>query len=140
MTEVEQQYKIIIVDDDDFLVDMYATKFGNSGVLVEVYKSGEALLEKLTAGTKAELLLLDIIMPNMSGIEVLTKMREQKLGEGMPVVMLTNQNDEKDIAKAQKLGIAGYIVKAAATPSEVVDEVMKIIKIIYKHNKLKWKI
>lgn len=128
MSETENQYKIIIVDDDDFLVNMYATKFGNSGVLVEVCKSGEALLEKLTTGAKAHLILLDIIMPNMSGIEVLKKMREQKLGEGIPVVMLTNQNDEKDIEETKKLGIAGYIVKAAATPSEVVDEVMKIIK------------
>ena len=126
--EIEKQYKIIIVDDDDFLVNMYATKFGNSGVSVEVCNSGEALLEKLAIGTKAQLILLDIIMPNMSGIEALKKMREQKLGEGIPVVMLTNQNDEKDINETKKLGIAGYIVKAAAAPSEVVAEVMKIIK------------
>ncbi len=128
MTEEEKKYKIIIVDDDDFLVNMYATKFGNSGVTVDACKSGEPLLEKLTAGTKADLILLDIVMPNMTGIEVLRKMREQKLGEGIPIVMLTNQNDEKDISDTKKLGVAGYIVKSAATPSEVVNEVMSIIK------------
>jgi two-component system, OmpR family, response regulator MtrA len=124
----EKKYKIMIVDDDDFLVNMYATKFGNSGVAVDAYKSGESLLEKLAAGTKADLILLDIVMPNMTGIEALRKMREQKLGDGIPVVMLTNQNDEKDISETKKLGVSCYIVKATATPSEVVNEVMNIIK------------
>jgi two-component system alkaline phosphatase synthesis response regulator PhoP len=126
--EVKTQYKIIIVDDDDFLVNMYATKFGNSGVAVEICKSGEALLEKLKAGTKADLILLDIVMPNMTGIEVLRRMRQDKLGEGIAVAMLTNQNDEKDISETKKLGVVCYIVKAAATPSEVVKEVISVIK------------
>jgi len=128
MAEGENQYKIILVDDDDFLVDMYATKFGANGISVEACKSGDVLIEKLSAGAKADLILLDIIMPNMNGIEALKKMRAQNLGAGIPVVMLTNQNDEKDIAETKKLGVAGYIVKSAATPSEVVDEVIKVIK------------
>lgn len=127
MTE-ETRYKIIIVDDDDFLVDMYASKFGKSGTDVDVCKTSESLLEKLKAGMKADLILLDIVMPGMNGIEVLREMRREKLGEGIPVVMLTNQNDEKDISEAKKLGIQGYIVKSAATPSEVVTEVTNIIK------------
>lgn len=126
--EPEKKYKIIIVDDDDFLVNMYATKFGHSGVNVDVCKSGQALLDKLKAGERADLILLDIIMPNMSGIELLQKMRQEKLGEGIPVVMLTNQNDEKDISETKRLGVSCYIVKSAATPSEVVTEVINIIK------------
>ena len=128
MTEADKKYKIIIVDDDDFLVDMYATKFGGSDVSVEVCKSGTSLLEKLQTGAGADLILLDIVMPGMNGMEALKKMRQDKLGEGIPVVMLTNQSDEKDISEAKKLGIAGYIVKSAATPTEVVNEVMSIIK------------
>ena len=128
MSEPEKKYKVIIVDDDDFLVNMYATKFSHSGVTIEACKVGGSLLEKLRAGEKADLILLDIIMPNMSGLEVLKQMREQKIGEGIPVVMLTNQNDEEDINEAKKLGVAGYIVKSAATPTEVVNEVMTIIK------------
>jgi DNA-binding response OmpR family regulator len=124
----ETQNKIIIVDDDDFLVNMYATKFGLSSVSVEAFKSGEPLLEKLRAGIKADLILLDIVLPGMNGIEILKNIRENKLAEGIPVIMLTNQNDEKNISEAKKLGIAGYIVKASATPSEVVAEVMRVIK------------
>ena len=128
MPEEEKKYKIIIVDDDDFLVDMYATKFDHAGVLAEAYKSTESFLEKLRSGVKADLILLDIVMPGIDGMEALKKMREQKLGEGIPVVMLTNQSDEKNINESKKLGISGYIVKSAATPSEVVAEVLRIIK------------
>ncbi len=128
MSEEEKKYTIIIVDDDDFLVNMYATKFGHSGVSVEACKTGELFLEKLRAGAKADLILLDIVMPGKNGIDVLKEMRKLKLGEGIPVVMLSNQSDEKGISESKKLNIAGYIVKSAATPSEVVDEVLRIIK------------
>jgi DNA-binding response OmpR family regulator len=128
MAEENEQYKIMIVDDDDFLVNMYAAKFGKSNISVDVYKSGDSFLEKMRAGTKANLILLDIVMPGLDGIEVLKEMRKQRLGEKIPVVMLTNQGDEKNISEAKKLDIASYIVKSAATPSEVVAEVLNIIK------------
>jgi CheY-like chemotaxis protein len=124
----EAKYKVVIVDDDDFLVNMYATKFGLSDTEVEAFKGGKTFLESLKGKLKADLILLDIVMPTMTGLEILREMRDQKLGEGIPVIMLTNQNDEKDISEAKLLGVDGYIVKSAATPSEVVEEVMKIIK------------
>lgn len=130
MTEETNQtnHKIMIVDDDDFLVNMYATKFGNNGIAVETFRSGKLFLEKIKAGEKADLILLDIVIPEMDGIEILREIRKGKLCENIPIVMLTNQSDEKDISEAKSLGIAGYIVKSAATPSEVVEEVKKIIK------------
>jgi DNA-binding NarL/FixJ family response regulator len=67
-------------------------------------------------------------MPGINGVELLRKMRKDRLGEGIPVVMLTNQNDERDISETKKLGVSSYIVKSAATPTEVVNEVMSIIK------------
>lgn len=124
----EKKYKIIIVDDDDFLVDMYVTKFASAGVEAEMCKSGSALFEKLKSGAKPDLILLDIVIPGLDGIEILRELRKEKLAENTPIVMLTNQNDEKNLADAKALGISGYIVKSAATPSEVVIEVMKIIK------------
>ena len=124
----QEKYKIIITDDDDFLVNMYATKFSLSGIEVEACNSGLTLLDKLRAGAKPDLILLDIVMAGLSGVETLGKIREEKLAEGIPVVMLTNQNEEKDIEAAKKLGVFVYIVKSAATPLEVVNEVTKIIK------------
>ena len=64
----------------------------------------------------------------MNGIEILKELRKEKLADDVPIVMLTNQNDDKNLAEAKALGVSGYIVKSAATPSEVVIEVMKIIK------------
>lgn len=128
MTNESNQRQIIIVDDDDFLVNMYATKFGNNGISVLVCRLGEALLEMLRAGTNAELILLDVVMPGKDGLTVLREIREQKLAENLPIVMLTNEGDEEKIETFKKMGIAGYIVKAAATPSEVVEEVKRIIQ------------
>lgn len=124
----EKKYKIIITDDDDFLVNMYAVKFSHSGVEVISCKSGQMLVEKLKAGEKANLVLLDIVMPGMDGLETLREIRKQNLAEGVPIVMLTNQGGEKEISEAKKFSISGYIVKSAATPSEVVEEVIKIIQ------------
>jgi len=123
-----KKYKVVIVDDDDFLINMYAVKFGNSDISVEACKSGEELLEKLKTITGVNLILLDIVMPGMSGIETLQEMRKNKLGGDIPVIMLTNQSEENYINEAKKLGIAGYIVKSAATPSEVLDEVLNTIR------------
>ncbi|MBN2093798.1 MAG: response regulator [Candidatus Zambryskibacteria bacterium] len=128
MTNEEKKYKIILVDDDDFLVNMYVTKFNNSGVEVEACNSGTSFIEKLKSGLQADLILLDIVMSDMSGIEALKKMRKEKLGEGIPIVMLTNQNNEEDINISKELGVAAYIIKSAATPLEVVEETMRIIK------------
>ncbi|MCL5795114.1 MAG: response regulator [Patescibacteria group bacterium] len=124
----DKKYKVIIVDDDDFLVDMYVMKFGNSDIGVEACKSGEELLGKLKIMTGIDLILLDIVMPGMNGIEILKEMRKNKLGENIPIMMLTNQSEENYINEAKKLGIAGYIVKSAATPSEVLNEVLNIIR------------
>ncbi len=127
MSENNKKYKILIVDDDDLLVGMYSTKFTNALMDVEVSRSHVEFFEKLKAGLLPDLILMDIIMPGMNGIDILKKMREEKLLQGVPVVMLTNQNDQKDIEAAKELGVKGYIVKASATPSEVVEEVKNIL-------------
>lgn len=125
----EKKFKIFLLDDDDFLVNMYATKFTSKSIDVDVFKSGELLLEKLrNSDVKVDLVLMDIVIPGMDGIATLEKIREEKLIPNVPIVMLTNQSDESDIARTSNLGVSGYIVKAAATPTEVVDEILKILK------------
>lgn len=128
MSEGEQKIKIMLVDDDDFLVDMYSAKFANSGVDVVPVNSGALLIEKLKKGETADLILLDIVLPQMDGVETLEQIRKEQLGVGIPIIMLTNQNDENDIARTSKMGVDTYIVKASATPSEVVDIVLKKLK------------
>lgn len=117
---------ILLLDDDKFLIGMYATKFRNAGYTIEAVLSGEAALEKIKGGFHPNIIVADIIMPGMSGIDFVDKVRKDRLAEGAIVVMLTNESDNVEINRAKALHVNGYIVKATTIPSEVVDEVMKI--------------
>jgi CheY-like chemotaxis protein len=124
----DTKYKILIVDDDKFLLDMYSTKFKTLGHEPDVAVGAEDALTKLRAGEKPEILILDIIMPAIDGLELLETIRKEKLVEDAVVIMLTNETDPAKIERAKSLGVAGYIVKATSIPSEVVSEVIKIVK------------
>lgn len=115
--------KILLVDDDKFLLDMYSLKFKKSDIDVETSSNSAEALDRLRTGGY-DVVLLDIIMPGMDGIELLKKIREEKLVPKAKIVMLTNQADDMDKAKA--LGISGYIIKATTIPSEVVEKVISI--------------
>ena len=117
---------VMIVDDDKFLLDMYKKKFELYGAEVEVGVGSEDGLNKLRGGLKPDILILDIIMPGMDGLELLETVRKEKLTPDSTVVMLTNESGHDKIEKAKSLGIKGYVVKATSVPSEVVEEVLKI--------------
>lgn len=122
----KKNIKVFIVDDDKFLLGMYSLKFANNGYEVDTAVGSEVALEKLRGEYKPDIILLDIIMPKMTGLELLKVMREEKLAPEAVVVMLTNQSQSTDIEEAKKLNVEGYIVKAATIPSEVMREVEKI--------------
>lgn len=118
--------KVMIVDDDQFLIDMYSIKFSKDGFDVESATKGEEALEKLRGGLDPDILILDVVMPSLDGINLLEKIRQEKLASKAIVVMLTNQGQKSDIDRAKKLKVDGYIVKATTIPSEVVEEVLNI--------------
>lgn len=124
--DTAKKNKILIVDDDTFLLNMYSMKFQKAGLEVATAISGEDALQKLKGGLEPNIIILDIIMPGMDGINLLENVRKEKLVPQATIVMLTNQGDHADIEKAKQLGVEGYIVKATTIPSEVVDEVVKI--------------
>ncbi|MFZ2522390.1 MAG: response regulator [Minisyncoccia bacterium] len=126
MTAEKKQLGILLVDDDKFLLDMYSLKFKKSDFDVDISSSTENAYEKLKSGENYDVILLDIIMPGMDGIELLTKIRGEKLSEKSIIIMLTNQADDYD--KAKSLGVDGYIIKATTIPSEVVEKVLTIYK------------
>ena len=121
-----KQYTVLIVDDDKFLLDMYRKKFERDGALVDVAASSEETLTKLRNGAKPDILVLDIIMPVMDGIELLEVIRKEKLVPNAVVVMLTNESNRKRIEEAKALGIKGYIVKATTIPTEVVGKIKEM--------------
>lgn len=119
---------VYIIDDDSFLLDMYAIKFKECGVDGDAMSDPTAALEKLRAGGAPDVILVDLIMPGINGFDVLETIKKEGLAKNSRLVVLSNQGQQEDIDKANKLGVSGYIVKASAIPSEVCDKVLAISK------------
>jgi len=124
---MEENIKILIIDDDSFLLDMYALKFGKSEFKVSAALGPEDALNKLRGGLNPDVILLDIIMPVMDGFELMEKMKEENLSVKSIRIILSNMGQPSDIARGESLGAAGYIVKASSTPTEVIEKVKSII-------------
>jgi CheY-like chemotaxis protein len=122
-------YRLYLVDDDRFLLDMYAVKFKAAGHDVTAFQNGEEALQALREKPAPDAILLDIVMPGMDGFEILEAIRKEQLAPTAKVIVLSNQGQESDIEKAKALGVAGYIIKASAIPSEVYSETLKIIEV-----------
>lgn len=123
-----EKKKILIVDDDNFLLDMYALKFSQNNFEVHTAMSGVEAVEKLKGGLVSEIILMDIIMPEMDGFEMLEKINSENLSPNSSKIILSNKSDPADIAKGVGLGAVGYIVKANSTPAEVISQVLKILE------------
>jgi len=120
--------KILIVDDDSFLLDMYSLKFNQNNFDVFTSINGIKALEQLEAGLKPDIILTDIIMPEMDGFEMLKSINDKKLAQNSIKIVLSNKGQQSDIDQSKALGVSGYIVKANSTPAEVVEYVMGILE------------
>ena len=116
--------KIALIEDDASIREMYKMKLEMEGYNIVCADDGEKALEVIKK-ENPDLILLDILMPKKDGFEVLKELKNsQDSGvKSIPVVMLTNLSNREDIAEAEKLGAADYLVKAKITPSEVADKV-----------------
>lgn len=123
-------YRIFLVDDDRFLLDLYSVKFKNAGHDVTVFSSGDEFLETLRKEgvSQPDAVLLDLIMPGTDGFAVLEAIRKEHLAPKAKLIILSNQGRDPDIERAKQLNIDGYIVKASAIPSEVLAETLHIIE------------
>ena len=119
--------KIFIVDDDKFLLDMYTFKFNEKGFdVVQAFGSVDAL-NKLKGGIIPDIMLLDVVMPTMDGFELLSIIKNEKLAPNSKVIVLSNLGQPTDVEKGRTLGANGYVIKASATPYEVVEKVMTVL-------------
>lgn len=124
----KKKRKILIVDDDNFLLDMYAFKFSQSGFEVKTFSNGNEILTALQGGEEPDVVLMDLIMPGMDGFELLEKINKEKLCPKAVKIVLSNKSQQSDMDRCSDLGVSCYITKANSTPAEVVDKVVKILE------------
>lgn len=120
--------KILIVDDDSFLLDMYALKFSQNNFEVYTASDGAQAIEKMKVEPNFSVVLADIIMPNMDGFEMLEKMNKDNLSPNAIKIVLSNKSEQSDLERGKSLGVSGYIVKASSTPGEVIQQVVAMLK------------
>ncbi len=117
---------ILLVEDDPFLIDIYTTKLKESGFSVDVAADGESALKKIQE-RKADLLILDIVLPGVDGWEILRKVKSLPELKDLKVIVLSNLGQKEEVEKGVDLGIDKYLIKAHYTPSEVVEQIKEII-------------
>lgn len=128
MESYEIPKKILIVDDDKFLLDMYTYKFKEKGFdVTQAFGSLDAYDKLKKDGITPDVMLLDVVMPAMDGFELLALIKSENLAPNAKVVMLSNLGQPSDVEKGRSLGAKGYVVKASATPTEVVEKVLIVL-------------
>ena len=119
--------KILLVEDDSFLSDIYQVKMTNEGFEVAAAMNGVEAIESLEKGLYPDLILLDIIMPYMDGMEVLRKVKSSEDWKNIPVILLTNLSDKSQIEECMSLGASDYLVKSHYTPSMVMERIYSLL-------------
>lgn len=123
----DDKIKILLVEDDPFLLSMYSTKFEIEGFTVLSADNGEDGL-RLSTTERIDIILLDILMPKMNGFEVLEELKKNEKTKKIPVILLTNLNQKDEIERGLALGADDYLIKAHFMPSEVVEKIKKVLK------------
>ncbi|OGE32115.1 hypothetical protein A2631_03285 [Candidatus Daviesbacteria bacterium RIFCSPHIGHO2_01_FULL_44_29] len=114
--------KILVVEDEAFIADLYSRQLTLAGFSVKVASDGLTGLKTLEAD-QYDLLLLDIMLPGLNGLELLKQWRAKSPQSSMPVLLLTNLGQDAVIKEGFELGAQGYLIKASYTPDQVVNEV-----------------
>ena len=129
--------KIILVEDDLFLRELYTDTLISAGYTVISAKDGEEGLKIIKANTDVKLILLDLMLPKINGIDVLKEIKKDPNTKNLSIIVLTNLNEETIIQDALKLGANAYLVKVDYTPQEVIDMVSQYID--FRHHLKKQK-
>ncbi|MCX6760767.1 MAG: response regulator [Candidatus Nealsonbacteria bacterium] len=118
---------ILIIEDDQFLRELMVRKIVSEGFNCLESETGEGGIEKIKK-EKPDLVLLDIVLPGIDGIEVLKKIKEDPDVKSIPVVILSNLAGPEEIERGLNLGAADYLIKAHLTPREIIEKAKEFLK------------
>src|SRR4030066_2105815 len=120
--------KILLIEDDALFVKMYQKKLAHEGLELIAAYDGEEGVEK-TKSEKPDLIILDLMLPKMSGSDVLKKIKEDPELGSIPVVVLTNlSTSAEEVSRCIQLGVKGTFLKTNETPAQMVEEIRKTLK------------
>jgi DNA-binding response OmpR family regulator len=119
--------KILIIEDDNFLQGLEATKLKKEGYDILTASNGSEAFKFIDNKEKIDLILLDLLLPEVDGFMILEKIRENKEFLTIPVIVFSNLSEEKDIKRASKLGISEFMVKSNFTLDELAKKVKELI-------------
>jgi len=119
--------KILVIEDDSFLISLEVNKLTKSGYEVISASNGTQGMKKIEE-SGISLILLDLMLPDIDGFEILKKIRENTKTKKIPVIVFSNLSEEKDIKKAEDLGVSQFMVKSNFTLDELIERVKKILK------------
>lgn len=122
----KEKIKILLVEDDSFLLGMYATKFEMEDFKVITAEDGEKAV-RVAVKEMPDIVLLDIILPKQNGFEVLKQLKANKATANIPVILLTNLSQKDEIDQGLKMGAEDYLIKAYFMPAEVVEKIKKVL-------------
>ena len=118
--------KILIVEDDLFIRELYERQLSLEGYEVSTAEDGEIGLNRITESIP-DLLLLDIMLPKVSGLDLLRTIKAKEETKNIPVILLTNLGQDSVIKEGFNLGADGYLIKSAYTPDQIIEEVKKFL-------------
>lgn len=118
--------KVLLVEDEEFIRDLFKRQLDLSGFTTDAFGTGQDGLSAITKNAY-DLVLLDIMLPDINGLQILQKIRQDEATKNIVVVLLTNLGQDAVIKQGFELGADGYLVKAAYTPDQIVQEVKNII-------------
>lgn len=122
-----EKKNILIVEDDNFVAEVYLAKLTEMGYVATLAQNGEEGLAEL-AKNKIDLILLDILMPIMNGMEMLEEMKKHEEWKNIPVILLTNVGERESIQKVREMGVKNYLIKSHFTPAEVIEKIESVLK------------
>ena len=122
MDRPSKKYTLLIIEDDLAILMALGDKFSHEGFNVITAKNGEEGLAMALAG-QPDLILLDIIMPVMDGVTTLKKLRKDEWGKDVPVIILTNLGDDKQVSQSMEEGVYDYLIKTDWSLDDVVKKV-----------------
>jgi CheY-like chemotaxis protein len=118
--------KIMVVEDDPMLVEIYEKKLQSAGFEVKAVTSGKAVKDAATLW-QPDLILLDVVLPDMDGFEILEVIKRESGTKNIPVYVFSNLSSKEDIDRATNLGAAGFLTKSNFTPSQLTEKIKELV-------------